>query len=137
MLIILRGKQVLEAKKFDYTRNPESRKFRPMQETESPSASAVTRQLDPAVEVEKQPVSPKQKPAEHPTGDDAVSGLGMEYIPSRKGATIVEKPQLPRPFVLSSCGKSKPYYDRKEMEKEQSARTQQIAKERHVPRPNL
>lgn len=31
MLIILKGEQVLEAEKFDYTRNPESKKFRPSQ----------------------------------------------------------------------------------------------------------
>jgi len=31
MLLMLRGQQVLEIEKFDYTRNPESRKFKPVQ----------------------------------------------------------------------------------------------------------
>ena len=30
MLIMLRGEQILEIEKFDYTRNPESRKFEPV-----------------------------------------------------------------------------------------------------------
>ena len=31
MLLMLRGQQILEIEKFDYTRNPESRKFQPVQ----------------------------------------------------------------------------------------------------------
>lgn len=145
MLIILRGQQVLEAKKFDYTSNPESRKFRPYiprtaqgeAEPDRP-AGEPDGSADTAAEVETRDVPPMPGDTGR-ASHHAVSGEKIQTVPAREGVPAVDRSQQERPPVLSSDGKPEKNSDEKEIRKHESVRQQQLDRKafRNAPRPKL
>jgi type IV secretion system protein VirD4 len=93
MLVMIRGQQLLEIDKFDYTRNPESRKFRPV------SIRGLDMSQRPAV-----PASPPPSPRQTGAGGEAASkpvmradGQGYER---EAPAAAQRKPRAPRKEVM-------------------------------------
>lgn len=65
LLIMLRGRQVLKAEKFDYSRHPESRKFKPVPMSVSvPEQSGAAARLmrEPPIQEPRQPSPARQEP---------------------------------------------------------------------------
>ena len=146
MLIILRGKQVLEAKKFDYTRNPESRKFRPYlletaqgeAEPDRPAFSGGGQSVT-EVEVEKRRVSAKEDNSQGQPPHRPVSSPKTSFHPEREDAPPVDEKLAAPPPVLLSNGKPSTYQMEKELRKNESERQQQLDRKssRNAPRPKL